>query len=163
MLSILLLPFLAAAVIPYELLTGLTAVDSRWGTGTVFVWLPRAAGMIFIAAGLVLFCWCVGLFVRIGKGTLAPWDPARNLVAAGPYRFVRNPMISGVALMLAGQSLFMGSWTVGLWTCVFAGMNHLYFVYSEEPGLEQRFGENYRLYKAGVPRWIPRIRQRKGA
>jgi protein-S-isoprenylcysteine O-methyltransferase Ste14 len=45
------------------------------------------------------------LFAKVGQGTLAPWDPTRNLVAVGPYRFVRNPMISGVALMLMGQAL----------------------------------------------------------
>jgi protein-S-isoprenylcysteine O-methyltransferase Ste14 len=72
-----------------------------------------------------LFCWCVGLFARIGKGTLAPWDPTRNLVAVGPYRFVRNPMIIGVALMLFGQALFRLSVVLGLWAFFFLCINHL--------------------------------------
>jgi len=69
---------------------------------------------------------------------------------------MRNPMISGVALMLLGEALLWGSWLVGLWASVFVAINHLYFVLSEEVGLERRFGQSYRDYKARVPRWIPR-------
>lgn len=105
----------------------------------------------------------MSLFARVGRGTLAPWDPTRHLVAAGPYRCVRNPMISGVALMLLGEAAFWGSRAVGLWAASFLAINHLYFVLSEEPGLERRFGQEYRTYKAEVPRWIPRLRPWVGA
>jgi protein-S-isoprenylcysteine O-methyltransferase Ste14 len=37
------------------------------------------------------------------------------------------------------------------------GFNHIYFVYSEEPGLAERFGNEYTEYKKNVPRWIPRL------
>lgn len=158
LLPILLLPFLAVVGVPYWLLAAFAASDHRWSDGSLIVWLPRSAGAIFIIVGLVLFSWCVSLFARVGQGTLAPWDPTRNLVAVGPYRFVRNPMISGVALMLIGQALLWGSWLVGFWACVFICINHIYFVLSEEPGLEKRFGENYGVYKANVPRWVPRRR-----
>jgi protein-S-isoprenylcysteine O-methyltransferase Ste14 len=157
-LSILLLPFLVVVIVPYWLLNHFATVDTRWGDGSLIAWLPPAAGAISIICGLVLFGWCVSLFARIGKGTLAPWDPTRILVAKGPYRFIRNPMIYGVALMLIGQALLWGSWVVGIWACVFVLINHIYFVLSEEPGLEKRFGEDYRVYKANVPRWIPRLR-----
>jgi len=59
----------------------------------------------------------------------------------------------------AGQALFWGSWIMGLWAGFFILVNHLYFVLSEEPGLERRFGESYRVYKAGVPRWLPRMKR----
>ena len=156
-MAILLLPFLVVVVVPYGLLTTFAAGDTRWGDGSLIVWLPRFAGVVLLVIGLALFSWCVSLFARVGQGTLAPWDPTRNLVAVGPYRFVRNPMISGVALMLIGQALLWGSWMMGIWACVFVFINHIYFVLSEEPGLERRFGENYRIYKANVPRWVPRI------
>ena len=157
-LSILLLPFLVIVIIPYWLLTALAASDHRWNNGAVIAWLPRSVGVITLIAGFLLFSWCVSLFARVGQGTLAPWDSTRNLVAVGPYRFVRNPMISGVALVLVGETLFWGSWCVGLWAVIFIIINHFYFVVSEGPGLEKRFGESYRLYKANVPRWIPRLR-----
>ncbi len=151
-LSILLLPFMVVIVVPRWLLTAFAASDHHWGGGSLLVWLTRSAGAMLILAGLALFGWCVSLFAGVGQGTLAPWDPTRKLVAAGPYRFVRNPMISGVALVLLGETLLWGSWVLALWVCVFILINHIYFMFSEEPGLETRFGEPYRLYKANVPR-----------
>lgn len=67
-------------------------------------------------------------------------------------------MIGGVALILLGQALLFGSFAVGIWAGAFVGINHIYFVLMEEPGLEERFGENYRRYKTNVPRWFPRRR-----
>jgi protein-S-isoprenylcysteine O-methyltransferase Ste14 len=157
LMSILLLPFTVVAVVPYWLLTALVASDSRWLVSSPIAWLSRSTGVAFIIVGFVLFSWCVSLFVRVGQGTLAPWDPTRNLVAVGPYRFVRNPMITGVALLLIGQALIWGSWVLGIWAGVFIIINHVYFVFLEEPGLEKRFGEPYRLYKDSVPRWVPRL------
>jgi protein-S-isoprenylcysteine O-methyltransferase Ste14 len=42
-------------------------------------------------------------------------------------------------------------------TVFFIG-NAIYFPLIEEKGLEKRFGDEYRDYKANVPRWIPRLR-----
>lgn len=136
LLSILFLPFLAAVVIPLWLLTSFAWIDHRWAAGTAVVWLPRLSGALVVAFGLCLLIWCIYLFVRFGQGTIAPWNPTRKQVAAGPYRFVRNPMIIGVALVLSGQAIFWGSWVIALWTCIFILVNHFYFVFSEEPGLE---------------------------
>jgi protein-S-isoprenylcysteine O-methyltransferase Ste14 len=162
LLAILLLPFVVVAVLPFWLLTAFAGADTRWATGSLLVWLARPAGILLFGAGLALFGWCMILFARVGKGTLAPWDPTRNLVAAGPYRYVRNPMIAGVGSMLVGEALFWGSALLGAWAGFFLLLNHVYFIFSEEPGLEQRFGEEYRAYKEHVPRWIPRRRPWKG-
>jgi protein-S-isoprenylcysteine O-methyltransferase Ste14 len=163
LLSILLLPFLVVIVVPHWLLAAFAATDTRWAGGSPLAWLGSAAGAVAVLAGAALVVWCIGLFGTVGQGTLAPWDPTRRLVAVGPYRFVRNPMISGVALLLAGRALLRGSLLVALWGCVFVALNHIYFLLSEEPGLERRFGDSYRAYKAHVPRWIPRLRPWAGA
>lgn len=155
LLSILLLPFVVVAVVPAALLRAETADSLRWDGA---VWLSRGAGAMAFAAGFALFAWCVALFARVGRGTLAPWDPTRRLVAVGPYRHVRNPMISGVALMLAGEALLWRSGALALWLGTFFVINHTYLLLSEEPGLQARFGESYREYRANVPRWLPRLR-----
>ena len=117
-----------------------------------------ALGAVVAALGIALVAWTIRLFVRVGRGTLAPWDPTSALVIRGPYRYVRNPMITGVATVLAGEALFFRSWGIAIELAVFAAVNAIYFPLVEEPGLQRRFGTPYEEYRARVPRWIPRIR-----
>lgn len=154
--AILVLPVVMAIMVPSWLLTRYAPVDSRWSTDSPLVWPLRGIGVLLLLVGFLLFAWCVTLFARVGQGTLAPWDPTKRLVAVGPYRYVRNPMITGVATVLAGWAVFTGSWVLALWFVVFVAFNSAYFMLAEEPGLERRFGAPYREYKARVPRWIPR-------
>jgi protein-S-isoprenylcysteine O-methyltransferase Ste14 len=153
LLAILLLPGMVVLVVPTWILTSLTGWDLRC-TGAPLV--RSVVGTLLVLAGSGLFTWCVVLFARVGQGTLAPWDPTRRLVAAGPYRYVRNPMISGVAALLLGLTLLSGSALLAGWLAAFVAVTHVYFLASEEPGLERRFGASYRDYKETVPRWLPR-------
>ena len=154
LVSILILPTSAAVLLPLWLLNRFGGV---WpGDRGMGIMLTRIAGALVFVAGFVLFAWCVWLFGRIGEGTLAPWDPPRRFVAVGPYRYARNPMISGVAIMLIGEALFFIAIPLALWALAFVAINQLYFVLSEEPRLERRYGARYRAYKAAVPRWTPR-------
>jgi len=63
-------------------------------------------GMIVGGVGTIIARWCIFAFVFVGKGTPTPFDPPRQLVIRGPYRFVRNPMYIGAALVLAGLAIF---------------------------------------------------------
>jgi protein-S-isoprenylcysteine O-methyltransferase Ste14 len=119
---------------------------------------PAVPGAVLIAAGLALWAWTVTLFARIGKGTLAPWDPTQRLVVHGPYRHVRNPMISGVIAILLGEAALLGSWTLLAWALAFFALNATYIPLVEEPGLVRRFGDDYLRYRENVPRWLPRPR-----
>lgn len=114
--------------------------------------------IVAFIAGLVLAIWTSRIFLTFGKGTPAPWDPPKKLVVRGPYRHVRNPMITAVLVILFGESLLCQSWAIAGWMVLFFIANAIYFPFSEEKGLEKRFGDAYRRYKANVPRWIPRIR-----
>lgn len=120
-------------------------------------WL-RVIGVGVIAASLGLFVWTQTLFIRVGRGTLAPWDATTELVAVGPYRYVRNPMISAVLGVLLGEAALLGSVPILVWAGVFYVVNTVYFVVSEEPGLLRRFGPSYDDYKKHVRRWLPRLR-----
>ena len=66
-------------------------------------------------------------------------------------------MISGVLIVLLGESLLFGSLGVLAWSAVFFAGSTLYFHFSEERGLESRFGQEYLEYKKHVPMWLPRM------
>jgi protein-S-isoprenylcysteine O-methyltransferase Ste14 len=121
-------------------------------------WLCAALGALLAAAGLALFVATVYLFATRGRGTLAPWDPPARLVVKGPYRFVRNPMITGVLLILAGEASALRSPDHAVWMATFLLFNAVFFPLIEEPQLEGRFGDEYRRYKRNVPRFLPRLR-----
>jgi protein-S-isoprenylcysteine O-methyltransferase Ste14 len=116
------------------------------------------AGLLIIALGLYMMARTFLSFFQIGKGTLAPWDPPHKLVIVGMYAHVRNPMILGVITVVVGESLALASLSIFLFAVFAFVLNTVYFIFSEEPGLEKRFGEEYREYKRNVPRWLPRLK-----
>ena len=120
-------------------------------------WAVAIAGLAPIAVGLLLFAATLRLFVTVGRGTLAPWDPPKHLVVRGPYRYVRNPMISGVLFVLFGEALVLRSWPHLQWALFFLVINLVYIPLFEEPQLAERFGEPYREYQRHVGRFIPRL------
>jgi len=154
--AIALLPGTVAIVLPAVILIAGEGPNFGWGLSGALGALTVLIGAALIAAGLALWTWTVRLFARIGQGTLAPWDPTRQLVVAGPYRHVRNPMITAVLAVLIGEAALFGSPGLLILSAAFLTINWVFFVVQEEPGLERRFGDEYREYKRGVPRWIPR-------
>jgi len=108
--------------------------------------------------GMYLMTVTISSFIRIGKGTLAPWSPTKKLVITGLYSYVRNPMILGVLITLIGESITITSVKIFIWSVIFFIINNIYFTLFEEPNLERRFGEEYKEYKRNVPRWIPRLK-----
>jgi protein-S-isoprenylcysteine O-methyltransferase Ste14 len=160
LLSIAILPFTVTVLVP-RWITRRYGVVAALGTtpGTLLI---QAAGIVLLAIGLALFVASLGRFVGEGKGTLAPWDPPRRLVIRGPYRWVRNPMISGVVLILFAEAALLLSPPHAAWAAIFLGINLVYIPLIEEPQLADRFGESYRAYCRHVPRVIPRLRPWRG-
>jgi protein-S-isoprenylcysteine O-methyltransferase Ste14 len=128
----------------------------------LLAWLSITIGVLLLLTGLALFISTLSLFATEGRGTLAPWDPPKHLVVRGPYRFVRNPMISGVLLILVGESLVFRSIPLAEWAAAFAVINTIYIPLLEEPQLKSRFGEEYQQYKRNVRRLVPRLRPWRG-
>ena len=150
------LPFTVAVLIPAWLARrNGTLVAIGAGAPDLAV---QALGVVLLAVGLLLFGASLRRFATEGQGTLAPWDPPRQLVVRGPYRYVRNPMISGVVLVLFGEAAVLRSLPHLDWALVFLGINALYIPLLEEPLLALRFGEAYREYCRHVPRLVPRWR-----
>jgi protein-S-isoprenylcysteine O-methyltransferase Ste14 len=157
LLSVLALPFTVTVIVPLLLLRNDVArvlPREKGGMGM----LLSLAGAAALLIGLTLFISTVTHFARTGRGTLAPWDPPRNLVVKGVYRYVRNPMISSVMFILLAESLLTGSPRIVIWFIAFVALNLVLIPFVEEPALIARFGERYSIYKGNVPRWLPRVK-----
>jgi protein-S-isoprenylcysteine O-methyltransferase Ste14 len=155
-LSVALLPGVVTVVVPIWIARRY-GVTVSW-PGTALGWTSIAVGLVVLAAGFALFAASLRSFATVGHGTLAPWDPPRRLVVRGPYRHVRNPMITGVLFVLAGLALVMRSAPHGVWAGTFLLINAIYIPLVEEPRLAVRFGGDYERYCRHVPRIVPRVR-----
>ena len=128
--------------------------------GLVPLWIrPRPAvdlhqeGFIALVIGLVLLLWCVRDFYVKGKGTLGPWDPPRNLVVTGLYRYSRNPMYIAVVLILVGWAMLFRAQSLWMYAGVVALLFHVRVLF-EERYLAKAHGESFARYKAKVRRWV---------
>jgi protein-S-isoprenylcysteine O-methyltransferase Ste14 len=117
----------------------------------------QATGMAIGAVGAVVALSCIFTFATIGRGTPAPFDPPRQLVIRGPYRFVRNPMYIGAGLALASAALFYESLPLLGYAGLFFLATHVFVVGYEEPTLRRTFGQEYGGYCRQVGRWWPRV------
>ena len=156
LLSIAALPFVVTVLVPIWLMKTNNIALTLATTGSRM--LAQAGGLSLLAFGLFLFASSLRRFATEGEGTLAPWDPPRRLVVRGPYRYVRNPMISGVVFVLFGEALVLLSRPHFVWALIFLAVNFIYIPLLEETGLRQRFGDSYVEYCRHVPRLIPRFR-----
>lgn len=132
----------------------------RWilaasGAPTALTGFPLILGGLVIAVGFALALWCWGVFGLHGRGTPAPFDPPRQLVARGPYRYVRNPMYIAGVLMILGQAIIFASVPLVIYAVAFWVVVHLFVVLYEEPTLKRSFGTSYVEYRKDVQRWIP--------
>ncbi len=91
-----------------------------------------------------------------------PLGVPKRLVLVGPYQYVRNPMFLGMLQIVLGEGLYFQSLSIlGYLVALFLFAN-IWLFPGEEKRLEEKFGEEYRRYKAEVGRWIPRWRGYKG-
>jgi protein-S-isoprenylcysteine O-methyltransferase Ste14 len=143
------LPVTVTGLIPVAIAIGTEA----WRGAVVASVVP---GVALYLAGLSTLAVTTSLFAR-HHGSLAPWNPPTEMVVIGPYRYCRNPMISGIYAMLLGEALALRSPWIGAWALTFVIGMTSHIVFQEEPLLRQRFGEPYDRYRRSVPRWLPRL------
>ena len=116
----------------------------------------RYFGLIPVILGITIFFWCCGEFICRGKGTPAPYDPPKELVMSGPYKFTRNPMYIGVIFVLFGQALLFESASLLIYAGLICLVFHIWIIIAEETYLRSTFGEPYERYCGSVPRWLIR-------
>jgi protein-S-isoprenylcysteine O-methyltransferase Ste14 len=156
--AIVLLPGTMTILVPALLLCVARGPEIGFDLAWPLAALVVATGVALLGLGAGLMYRTISLFAAVGRGTLAPWDPTRRLVVLGPYRHVRNPMISGVMSILLGEGVLLGSPQILGWFATFVALNAIFIPLVEEPDLARRFGAEYREYKRNVPRWVPRLR-----
>ncbi|PYO95674.1 MAG: isoprenylcysteine carboxyl methyltransferase [Gemmatimonadetes bacterium] len=136
--------------VPYLLLSG------RGGAGSLELGPWRWAGLLPLALGGAGIVWCFRDFAVVGRGTPAPIDPPRQLVATGLFRWVRNPIYVALVLALVGEAIVFQATVLLLYSAAVFVACHLFVVLYEEPALRRRFGESYERYRRTVARWLPR-------
>lgn len=120
----------------------------------------RAIAFVVLAVGITGYLWCALDFAFRGKGTPAPIDPPKILVAKGLYKYTRNPMYISVLTVLAGECVLFWSPQLVEYAAAVAVGFHLFVLIYEEPALTRKMGAAYEQYRREVPRWIPRIAPR---
>jgi protein-S-isoprenylcysteine O-methyltransferase Ste14 len=158
LLSVLAFPATMTVFIPGAIaaLGGVGAPDLGSASGLALA----VAGGLLIVLGLWMLAWTVFLFDRVGEGTLGVGkvmgQPVK-LVVRGPYRHVRNPMMTGVFSIQLGEAVATASPWLLSWFVLFCTVIAIMIRRWEEPHLSGRFGADYEAYRRHVPRWIPRL------
>lgn len=139
--------FYAAAVIGGWLL------DRRWS-------LHVGEGMTHVAAAWLLIAACVALMSSSIRSfwrrhtSVIPIRPATVLVMEGPYRYTRNPMYLGLAMLTVAFGLLLNSWWPMLLLIPALLTVQHFVIVSEEQYLHRRFGTDYDAYTRRVRRWL---------
>ena len=148
LLFLIVAPGMVAGYIPLVLLRKGPQIETGFFSYLAFpLWLM----------GSIILLWSFWDFLIKGRGTPAPTDPPKELVATGFYRYIRNPMYVGVLLILIGHFLWFEFWLLLAYTALAFITTHLFVTFYEEPTLKRKFGASYEDYLQRVPRWIPRI------
>ena len=122
--------------------------------------LNITVSVLIIIIGLFLMLWSALHFFKV-KGTPVPFNPPAKLVTTGPYAYVRNPLLTGLFILLFGLGVLLQSISlVFIFTPLFILLNVLELKAIEEPELEKRLGKEYVEYKKRVPMFIPRLKMR---
>lgn len=131
-------------------------VDVHWPAVHVEIGPLRLLGAAVFAVFLGVYVYASYDLSRRGRGAYVEFDPPREFVSSGPYRWCRNPIAGAVLGMLLGEALALSSTGVLLLFLVALPLAHAQVVWLEEPLLRRRFGTAYAEYAARVPRWLPR-------
>ena len=112
-----------------------------------------AAGTVVTAAGLGFMGLAMSLFRRTGQDP-KPWATTPEIISSGIYRFTRNPMYVGMALIQIAIGIGLANWWVILAVPVSLVLVYLTAIRHEEAYLERKFGSAYTDYKMSVRRWL---------
>ena len=147
--------FMALFVLAAILVDGLTQLP---GILPAYSNIPLSVPVMTV--GVALTTWSAFHFLKV-KGTPVPFNPPPKLVRTGPYRYIRNPMLTGVFLILIGLGFLINSFSlVVFFIPLFVIINVWELKRIEEPELIKRLGEEYIHYRRNTPMFLPSVRKR---
>ncbi len=109
--------------------------------------------LTLVAGGLAVVLAAMRRFARAGT-RVEPWAPSSAIVSDGIYRVSRNPMYVGMALVMLGLGLIIGSPMSLAMVAVALLIVDRFVIRREEAYLEAKFGADYRDYRQRVRRWL---------
>ena len=112
-----------------------------------------SSGGVLILIGMSLILWAVRLLARAGT-TIKPFEASTKMIVAGPYRWSRNPIYLGMAMILLGIGLALGTLTPFAILPLFVWLIQKNFIAHEEAMLDKSFGPAYAEYKKHIRRWL---------
>lgn len=115
--------------------------------------MRESAGGILVLAGVLVSFAGAGLFLR-SRTAIIPFKPATHLVTSGVYRWTRNPMYLGMALIYSGLAFLLNSLAALVLLLVVIAIMQRQVIAREEAYLERAFGNEYLAYKSRVRPWI---------
>jgi protein-S-isoprenylcysteine O-methyltransferase Ste14 len=119
-------------------------------------WILRGLGAAVFLTFLIAYVGSSNLLTSRGRGGHVEFDPPKEFVACGIYRWVRNPIAASAVAMLLGEALAFSSTGILVLFLLAMLAAHLQVTLLEEPLLRKRFGPSYTDYLGRVPRWLPR-------
>jgi len=144
-------------IMPPTLLLGLlvacVGVALALPTRSLDPWPFNFLGVAVIAAGIVLNLRS-DRQLKVAKTTVKPDERPSVLVIGGSFRLTRNPMYLGMALILAGAAITMGSLIAVVCAALFVVVVDRWFIRNEERNASEAFGRAYAEYRRKVRRWL---------
>ena len=127
---------------------------SPWGFSTEIPYTSEFGTAIGLL-GAVVIVLGIAQFAKL-QTTVNPLDLSKStkLATQGIYRFTRNPMYLGLALILLGWGLRLGSPTNVLCVAAFVVVMNQWQIKPEEAALRSLFGDAYAEYCHRVRRWL---------
>ena len=128
-------------------------------------WLTFSNATILVLILAIFFAFLAALLRTWATAYLSPavvQDRAMHgdqVVAAGPYRHLRNPLYLGIIFHTFALAILMPP-TGAIFTILTVAIFQLRLIAAEESFLTQKLGDPYRAYCAKVPRLLPSLTPR---
>ena len=126
------------------------SVDFAMSHQTLVFWIVLLAGLSLLSGGVSN----IFKYKTVIHPNLDSLSKATALVTTGVFRYTRNPIYLGMAVMLIAWTIYLGNWLALVGVVVFVAFISRYQIIPEEEALERVFGQTYLRYKKRVRRWV---------